>query len=207
MVFSYATATRIAALVGQICAVGFAFLALANPFMLLIAAFIFFGAAAEAKQVLVREQFGGFKVRDGMLRTFRAAPAKAPLQNLAGQLLDTPQRDYPVVDDGQFVGMLRRDILLNALNRNPNVLIADIMQTDVPTVEEFDSLATALEQVTPTGGDMLPVTKAGSLTGLLDLQQVLELARARTTFDETEPYVPVFPPPALPPRQATAGAT
>lgn len=202
MVFSYTTATRTAAAVGQICAIGFAFLALANPFMLIIAAFIFFGAAAEAKQVLVREQFDGFKVRDGMLRTFRAVPAEAPLHHLAGQLLDTPQRDYPVINDGQLVGMLRRDSLLEALNQNRNVLVEDVMQTDVPTVGEFDALATAFEQATPTSGDMLPVTKAGSLTGLLDLRHVLELAKARMSLDNTDPYVPAFSP-----RQATAGVT
>lgn len=198
-IVSYTTATRIAALVGQICAVGLALMGLANPMMLLIAAFIFFGAAIEARGVAIREQFDGFTVRDGMLRTFRAAPARAPLQSLAGQLLDMPQRDYPVVDGGQLVGMLRRDSLLEALSKDRNALVADLMQTDVPTVEEFDSLSTAFERATSAGGDMLPVTKAGSLTGLLDLQQALALAKARMTLDETDPYVPTFPPTHNPP--------
>ena len=56
---------------GRFARSGSASWGLANPFLLIIAAFIFFGAAAEARQVAVREQYGGYQVRDGMLRRFR----------------------------------------------------------------------------------------------------------------------------------------
>ena len=99
MVFSYSTATRTAATVGQVCAVGLALLGLANPFLLIIAAFIFFNAAAEVRQVAVREQFCGYQVRDGMLRRFQVIPADASIHEIGPHLLDRHQRDFPVVDD------------------------------------------------------------------------------------------------------------
>ncbi len=49
MVSSYTTATRATAIVGQVCAIGLGLLGLANPILLIIALFIFFAAAAEAR--------------------------------------------------------------------------------------------------------------------------------------------------------------
>lgn len=179
MVFNYATATRIAARCGQAAAVGLGLLGLANPFMLVIAAFIFFGAAAEARQVSMREEFGEFTVRDGMRRTFRAVPAQTSVRELASELLNGSEQDYPVVDDGALVGMLRRDVFLQALGRDPSAMVSDVMERDVPTVDESDTLVAVLDKVASQNGRLFPVTSAGRLTGLLDLQNVLAIARAR----------------------------
>ena len=198
MVFSYATATRVAAVVGQICAIGFGLLGLANPFMLIIAAFIFFSAGTEAQQVAIRERFGGFRVRDGMLRSFRAVAANASIQDLADELLSGTQRDYPVVNEGVLVGMLRRSDLLEALQREDDQLVADVMDRDVRPVEESDGLMSALERAAPRSGSTVPVTDAGALTGLLDLQQVFDVARARARLRKATSYVSDFTKPQQP---------
>ena len=202
MVFNYSTATRTAATVGQVCAVGLGLLGLANPFLLIIAAFIFFGAAAEARQVAVREQFGGYQVRDGMLRSFQAIPACASVHEIGPQLLDRHQRDFPVIDDGELVGMLRRDSLLQAVGRDEVLQVSDVMDPNVRAVDESESLVAALEQASPTTGDTLPVTNGGSLTGLLDLHQVFDLAKVRANLRTAASYMP-----PLSPRQPAGSVT
>ena len=189
-VTDYSKATRMAARVGQVCAVGLGLLGLANPFLLFIAIFIFFGAATEAQQVEMREQLGRYQVRDGMIRGFRALRANAPMKELAERLLDSPQQDYPVVDDGIFVGILRRDDLVAALQREDAIVAADVMQRDVEPVEESDALVEVLEQVTPSRGETLPVTSAGALTGLLDLRQVFNLTKARANLRRVSARAP-----------------
>ena len=181
MLFRYATATRIAASVGQFCAIGFGLLGLANPFMLVIAAFIFFGAAAEARQATVEEEFGGFRVRDGMVRAFRAVPVDLRVGDWAEELLDGTQRDYPVMDKEILVGMLRQDALLEALSRDSDVLAGDIMERNASSVEQSDGLTSALQKITPNSGATLPVTSCGLLVGLLDPQQMFDLAKVRAS--------------------------
>jgi predicted transcriptional regulator len=192
MVFSFSTATRVAATVGQVSAVGLGLLGFANPFMFLIALFVFFGAAAEARQVSMREQLGQVAVRDGMLRQFTVAPSHVPVRHMAERLLDSPQRDFPVIDDGIFVGMLRREQILESIDSDGSLLVSDVMDRDVSVVEESEALVSALERVTPDSGQTLPVINAGALTGLIDLQQVFEVAKARVSLRKSAAYAAVL---------------
>lgn len=198
MVFSYSTATRIAALVGQTCAIGFGLLGLANPLMFIIAAFIFFSAGTEAQQVAIREQFDGFRVRDGMLSSFHAVKATASIRELAEKLLSGTQRDFPVVRDGLFVGMLRRSDLLAALQSEEELVAADVMDRDVRPVEESDPLIAALERAASGAGETVPVMNAGALTGLVDPQQGLQLAKARASLRNAAPDSSNFNAPQTP---------
>lgn len=183
----YARATRVAAVVGQLCAVGLGLLGLmGNPFLFLIAIFVFFGAAAEARQVELREQLGGYAVRDGMIRYFRAVPAQAPVRQLAASLLDSMQQDYPVLSDGNLVGMLRHEDLLAAVERDSEESVEDIMQRDIRPVDETDHLATVLETASINGKTTLPVTRTGALTGLLDLKRVFQLIHARARLGDNQ---------------------
>ena len=178
-VMDYVRATRVAATVGQVCAAGLGLLGFYNPMLLLIAVFIFFGAATEANQVAMREKFGGYQVRDGMLRKFRAVSADAPLRESVLDLLDTPQRDFPVIDGGQFVGMLHVDDALDALEKRQANTVGEVTEKQVVPVEEDDSLMVTFES---TAGQprTLPVIRDGELTGLLDFRQVFDLLKARS---------------------------
>src|SRR5262249_51696046 len=73
--YSYVLATRIAASVGQASAVAFGlFGRFANPFLLLIAVFIYLGASEEAAAVVMKNQFRDTIVRDAMLTPSRPKP-------------------------------------------------------------------------------------------------------------------------------------
>jgi CBS domain-containing protein len=179
----YGQATRIAARVGQVCALGLGLLGLVNPFLFVIAAFVFLGAAAEARQVTVRERLEGFRVGDAMIRTFRAVSAKTPIRLLAARMLDSPQRDYPVIDGSTYAGMLRRDEVLAALSRRGDSLAEDVMMSNVPPIEETDPLVSVLDATGTHRLETLPVTNGGMLTGLLDVQQMHELVQARANLE------------------------
>ena len=193
-VLPYATATRVAATVGQACAIGLGYLGLTNPLLLVIAVFIFFAAAAETRQVTLLERIGDYRVRDGMIRSFQAIPSDTSIGDIGPELLDSYQRDFPVIQDGRPVGMLPRDELLRAKVQGESSLIADVMQPDVPSVEESDALVVAFERASPAGGGTLLVTEGGSLTGLLDLQQVLDLANFRTRLRRATSNMPTLSP-------------
>jgi CBS domain-containing protein len=158
--------------------------------LLLIAIFVFFGAVAEAKQVAVRERFGSYRVRDGMIRAFRALPANLSLREAAEFTLDGLQSDYPVVSDGALVGMLQHDDMVRALDGGFEGTVADVMHRDVRPVEETDGLVSVIETAAPASGETLPVTASGHLTRLLDPRRVFELVKARAALRQSGRTIP-----------------
>lgn len=184
MVTDYRRATRIATVTAKLCAVGFGLLGFVNPFLFLIAAFVFFAAAAEMRQVEMQEELGPHRVADGMVTAFRAVPSNACLRDLADTLFEGPQCEFPVVRDGQVIGMLSRDAFVTGLLHDHVKSVEDVMRQDVHSVEENDPLLTVFEQPVPRDGQTIPVTKAGVLTGLLDLREVIELVKARAKLRE-----------------------
>ena len=184
-IMDYVTATRVAATVGQICAFGLGLMGFYNPVLFLIAAFVFIGATTEASQVVIREKFRGYQVRDGMLTKFRAVPADAPLVESVVSLLETPQREFPVMDKGRFIGMLHVDDVLAALNKRQAITIREITKTGITPVSEDEVLLTAFEKQ----GAMqrtLPVIRDGELTGLLNFSRVFDLVSARSCLRDRD---------------------
>ena len=189
MLMDYVRATRVAAFIGQICAIGFGLWGLYNPMLLLIAAFIFIGAATEARHVALSEELAGFQVRDGMRRQFRVVPANGLIREFALDLLESQQDEFPVIRDGTFVGMVRIETALSAMESGTANTFAQVMQADVRPIDEYEPLSKMMERAPFTHNKTLPVTSDGVLIGLLDLRQVFDLLRARSRL-RTQPSNP-----------------
>ncbi len=178
----YVAATRVAAFVGQLCAVGLGFLGLYNPMLLLVAAFIFLAAAGEANQVALRDKYGNAKVGDGMIRKFRAIDARAPLRQTVLDLLETPQSEFPVIENGQFVGMLQITDALNAIqNRSANTVGQAVTRPN-RLASEGEPILSVLES--QQGPRSIPVVNDGVLVGLINPRLVFELLDARSRMTE-----------------------
>ncbi|VAX36260.1 hypothetical protein MNBD_PLANCTO03-1690 [hydrothermal vent metagenome] len=171
----YARATAIAAGCGQMMAVAFAAWALlgGNPFLLLIAAFVFFGskaevAAARQRAVLTRQRVGA-----AMQTDIHALPVDAAIGEAAQIMLEGSQHDFPVLDaEGRLVGLLRREAIVEGMRSlGPNAPISARVETDLPVLDENDDLAHALDMLR-THGPALAVMHQGRLVGLLSQEQL-----------------------------------
>jgi Zn-dependent protease/predicted transcriptional regulator len=174
----YTRATRIAATFGQASAVLFGVVGLlGNPFLVLIAIFIFLAASGEANYVEMKDQARGHRVRDAMIASFEALPTDASVDAAAALLLRTSQQEFPVVDgSGALRGVLTREALITALSttggRTP---VLDIMAKDVPTVSEDSALEPIIKILmrgdTPAVG---VVDQQGRLRGYVNEQNLAE---------------------------------
>jgi len=80
----------------------------------------------------------------------------------------TSQKDFPVVDNGQLMGMLTRQNLIDGLKtRGQSALVGDVMTEQLSDVDAFDKLSEAFDRITSCGCNVLPVTQSGDLVGLL----------------------------------------
>ena len=136
MRMDYVRATQIAANVGQGLAFLFGLIGLfSNPFLLFIALFVWIGASQEASMVQMRNSISGIPVTLAMQTNFETLSPTDRLDRVVSLILAGSQQDFPVVEDGQFVGVLTRDDFIRALSeRGQNTPVADVVRRNVPRV-------------------------------------------------------------------------
>jgi CBS domain-containing protein len=185
----YSAATGIAATVGQIIAILFGLLGLFfNPFLLFIALFVYLGAQQEAHSAAIRSAMRGVPVRDAMITTFRTLAPDDTLRQAVSEILPGGQRDFPVVEAGQVVGMLTRDDVLRAVSAgDADHRVADVMRSECLKVEDSEMLDRTFERMREHGCSSLAVVRHGSVVGLLTLENVGELMMIHSAMRRAQP--------------------
>jgi Zn-dependent protease len=169
-------ATRIAARLGQGMAVLFALVGwLANPLLILIALFVWTGAAQEAAIADLRAALRGIPVGRVMLTAFGSLTAADPLSTAIDVLQHGGQHDFPVMQDGRLVGLLtRHDLLIGVRESGPQSRVADALQRDFLVVDPNEMLDVALSRLDARQLSTAPVVQDGRLIGLLTAEAVAE---------------------------------
>lgn len=132
---SYQAATRVAARVGQALAIVFGFLGLlGNPFLVLIAIFIFLAAGAEAYSANMRDFVRGRHAGDVMITEFESLEPNSDIDHAADLLLKTTQQEFPVVDGARRLrGLLTRQSIIETLAASGGKTpVLNVMKRDVP---------------------------------------------------------------------------
>jgi stage IV sporulation protein FB len=194
MVTDYGRATRWAAKIGQ----GLAALVVVimlwsgtfQPFLLLIAFFIFVAAGQEASVVTQQEATRSLLVRDAMQTEFHALPPDAELRLAVDHLLAGTQQDFPVLDwQGGMQGMLSRTRLISALAEfGLGHTAQSVMEACGPSVFPVTPLTEAMdllrEKSCPAVAVVDPVS--GRLVGLLTGENVGELLMVREALRQVD---------------------
>jgi hypothetical protein len=185
----YARATRLAASIGQFMAIlfGLTGLAIQNPFLLLIALFVWIGAEAEAARVEERFLLKDARVRDAMLTEFHTLAPSDTLGYAADLLLAGTQQDFPVRTPGDhsFMGVLRRSDMLDGLSRaGRDAAVAGYMKAETSSVEAESPLNSAVALLREGGKPCLEVVDHGETVGLLTLENIGEFLMVRTALAE-----------------------
>lgn len=190
MATDYERATRWAATVGQALAaltvVAMLLYGFFNPFLLLIAFFIFMAAGQEAAVVSQQEATRNLLVRDAMQTEFHALPPDAELRHAVDHLLAGTQQDFPVLDThGGMMGILSRRRLIAALaDHGPSQLAREVMEACDEHVHPFMALPEAMERLQHGNCPVIPVLDpaSGRLIGLLTTENVGETLLVRAAL-------------------------
>ena len=181
----YRQATRIAAGVGQVMAILFALtglFVLSNPLLLLVAIFVYLGASAESQAVDARSILRGIPVREAMMTRFRTLSSDDDLRVAARELLAGTQQDFPVLEQGRFLGILRRaDLATSLADSAADRSVQEVMTRDCLVVSEFDLLYSVMVRM-QQGCLSVPVTRGDRLIGLVDTENIGEFLMIRAAF-------------------------
>jgi Zn-dependent protease/CBS domain-containing protein len=174
---SYPRATRIAARVGQVMALGLALLAF-SPFgnlsLVLVALFVFTGASYEDQMVQARAALYGLRVRYALpVRPIQAVAPQDTLTDVLDLSYRTRQHDFPVVQQATLVAVLSRDDLLAALRQgSAYTRVEQVMRREFAIVSPDDPLLRAQQLIARTGLTALPVFDRGHFVGLIALEDI-----------------------------------
>jgi Zn-dependent protease len=170
-------ATEIAASVGHAIALLFGFVGLfSNPLLVLIALFVWIGATEEAVMVRMRSALHGVPVTRAMISEFRKLAPGDSIGRAVEYILAGFQEDFPVVDDGELVGVLTQtDVLLGLSQRGPDATVDEFMHRQFSTVDPAEMADDVFARLQETGCHTLPVIRSGRLLGLVTMGNVGEL--------------------------------
>jgi len=169
MFLPYTRATALAALLGQLIAVGFILLGFRlNPFLILIGFFVFFGAEAEERAVRVRKLLSRISVGDVMLTDFAVLSPDDTVARCLELTHHHRQENFPVVLEGKIVGVLARADWLRALSRQgSSTPVQGIMKRNFISVDARTPLSRIYRDLRQLDQTLFPVMRDGRMVGLL----------------------------------------
>lgn len=183
----YGRATAIAVAIGQGLAwlIGLYGLMTTQVFAILIAIFVYVGAAQEGQMTRVKVALSGLRVRQVFSRHARPLQPDLPLSTAVDATLGGFQSDFPVCDGRQLVGMLtRNDLLVGLKNYGPQSPIRQSMHTEYPIVRPDDDLFDAQQRMAEAGLEAAPVAEGRTFLGLLTRRDLEETFRLVTVSPE-----------------------
>ncbi len=171
-------ATRIAAEVGKGFALIFGIVGLfvtGDPWLVLIALFVWLGAAGEASMAQQNSAFEGIRVDHVMIRDMRTLAPEDPLSRAVDEVLAGFQQDFPVVQNGDVVGVLTRNDLMKALAAHgPASRVGDAMDRAFAVTSPDEELEDAFARLRSCRCRTLPVVRGRELVGVLTTENVGE---------------------------------
>lgn len=169
-------ATRIAALTGQVFAVGFVIVGFfANPMLILIGVFVFMGAQAEWRAVAQDEAFHDVRVGQLITAHFRVLHPSQPIREAADVLLQDYATDFLVMEDDRVSGVITRDEIIRAFSGGAmEKPIRDFMRGTIPVLSGNDPLSNAWSMMRSSGLPLLPVVENGQLKGIVTAENLAE---------------------------------
>jgi predicted transcriptional regulator len=186
---TYVRATRAAAGLGRAYAVLFGLLGLmTNPFLILIAVFVWIGAVAEQGAVELKSALHGTPAEQAMLTDYRTLDASDTLATAVDLTLAGSQKDFPVLDRGALVGVLGQSALVAALSRGAvDLSVADVMGRAPACADRREPLGPILERLQSEPAQLVPVSNSrGELVGIITSDNVLELLRFRSAMENNQ---------------------
>ncbi|MCS3923947.1 CBS domain-containing protein [Methanosalsum natronophilum] len=180
---NYVKATEQAASVGKMFAIFMGlFGLLINPWLIIIALFVYIGASEEAKSTTTSISLENIKAKDIMSENLISVPSSFNLEELQKFMLEKKHMGYLVSENNEFIGVVT---LTDVKKIHPTERIAfkviDIMTPDVITIPSDANASEAIKLMSSKQIGRVFVVEDGSIVGVLSRT---DLIRALTFLKE-----------------------
>ncbi len=182
-----ARSTQIAGGIGQGLAIILAVTGLRTQsfVLVLIAIFVFVGAAQEISGTVTRSFLEGHILADVMLTRFRSLTSGESLDTAANLMIHNAQHAFPIMNGDEVIGLLTRSQLAQGLTEDgPTGYVARWMLRDFKVAGPNDPLEQAVDRFSQADPSPILVMEEDQLLGILAMENLsefimLENAKAR----------------------------
>jgi Zn-dependent protease len=178
---SFVKATEMAASIGKTLAVIMAIIGIFfNPFLILIAIFVYLGADQESKMVLLSTLLEGINVKDIMTGEVKTVRSTDTVEEVLKVMFQRRHMGYPVYDDGKLMGIITFHDLSPVPEEKKNLPVEQFMTRDVLVTSPDEDVATVLEKLNLNNVGRLPVIEEDKLVGIIsktDIMKALEIRK------------------------------
>ncbi len=177
-------ATIVAVQVGKsiALAMGLFGLLVFNPWLILIALFIYMGAGEEQRETTISEALEGLTVRQIMTSPVSTVTPGMTVRQMIDKMMVEKHLGYPVVEDGKVLGIITlQDAQRVPAGEQDTVLVGQVMTREVISLPPEALVTDALQAVTRNNIGRLVIMDRGQMVGIIsrsDLMRVLELRMA-----------------------------
>lgn len=124
-------------------------------------------------------------VKDYMTLNPRTVNPEDSAQEVSEKMKTLNYRQFPVVKDGKLVGIITETDLADALTKNKDVSIKDVMVTEPLTLMANASIENASDIIRIKNFNSLPVVSENNdLLGLLTVTDILDALRTTFSFND-----------------------
>lgn len=179
-------ATEKAATIGQNIAVLLGILGLFyNPFLILIAVFLWFGANAENQAEQIKHSLAGATASDAMLTEFHLLSPRDQLSKAISLTLAGSQKDFPVGGHYQIDGVLTQNQLITALqNHGENIRVGELPLQEIITTPPETPVQQLIEEMQGETVPMIAVINSeGRTLGIVNLDNIMELIKIQAALN------------------------
>jgi Zn-dependent protease len=180
MRLDYVRATKIAALVGRIVAIGLGIFGIFNGgfFLIFIAIFIYFGAGQEANIVQIRNTLRRYTVRDVYSASVYRLLPDSTVQQARNIMIFGKQRNFPIVVEDRLVGFISYSEFMKSLPSTvAHTRVSTIMGQNLQPVVCDDDLFKVQQRFIEDKTGALPVVDGDRFLGLVTQEQINNLQR------------------------------
>jgi len=124
-------------------------------------------------------------VKDYMTLNPRTVNPEDSAQEIVEKMKTLNYRQFPVVEDGKLVGIITETDLADALTKDKDVSIKDVMVTEPLTLMGDASIENASDIIRIKNFNSLPVvSETNELLGLLTVTDILDALRTTFSFND-----------------------
>jgi len=169
-------ATKIAARIGQLLALGFIFLGFfSNPFLIFIGIFVFIGAQIESEYTESKHILKGYTVRDVLMKQYPIIDYNETLETAVKLMLDSQNKCFLVTENNIPMGTLNRDQIIEALSKKEEETeLSSIIDRNLIILQADSFLEDVFELVYKNKSTLMLVMEDNQLIGTLDTENLLE---------------------------------
>jgi Zn-dependent protease len=171
----YGKATRIASNVGKVFAIAIAVFGIFyNIWFILIAVFIYIGAAEEDKALQISIALEKFTVNDLMTHSMDAVSPSMTLHDFSDYMFSHKHLGYPVMENKQILGMMTIKELHGANpQKRDTTTVRDVMRTDVLSISKDEPAISAFKIMMKQSHESLIVKDHEEVLGIISWTDLL----------------------------------